>query len=1174
MKERLRRGLATGMAISMVVGIVFGTVNSRNVFAAEADAEAETEDVETTDVESDMADVESDVVEVEEEWTEQESDTQDSEKESGEEVEASGTETTDEMTDEMADETTEVSAEDESISTEEDGMDDAESIDEIIEEDQSEGIEEQVLVESESIAEDEEEALSEVDAVEEEEETEEADELYAATLVWPVPGHTSLSQGFHDGCAIDISDGGINGATVVAALGGTVTNKFTCSSQHYGSMHTCYGFGTGIVIKGDDGRFYQYAHMQGGSIPSNIDRGSRVEQGQTIGRVGKTGYASGVHLHFGISYGSFYSKNGVDPSKENYGTFVTDVTKPQITNVVVSDITADSYTVSCNVSDNVGVERVEFPTWTVKNGQDDLIWHEGTISGNKATFTVKRSEHNNEYGEYVTHIYAFDAAGNQDHKNHTDYPALYVNFGKEMESGFDRTIPDGDYMIANAGTTDKTTFYYLDIYGSEQPAAHATNVTLCGATNGDIPAFDVWTLKYDDGFYSIKQKDTNMALDVYNYGTHSGANVIVASNHGKSNQRWAISEKGNGYRIQSKISGLSLDVAGGGTISGTNVQQYTNNDTDAQSWLFIPYKPSQPVENGRYVLLSGLDNSFELAADGNNGNVAENANLQIWEDTVSSKYNSFDVKKRSNGYYDIIHHASGKSVDIYGGVSVNSSNVSLHSTNESIAQQFAIMKNGKGYSVIGRCSGYALDVARAIAENGRNVQQYPFHGGENQTWMFVPAEYTVTYDANGGSGAPAAQIKYYKESLALSNTKPVRDGYTFLGWSEDSASKTASYKPASTYTKDEDMTLYAVWEKIEEVQTNTSVTGVKLNKNTLSLQRGEKVTLVATVSPYDASNKNVTWTSNNEDIATVSPYGRVEAIGAGDAVISVMTQDGGFRAQCNVTVEEEEENGEEGNGEEGNEEEIHVTGVSLNKTSLHLMEGEWDILDATVIPSNATNKDVTWESDDEDVATVSEDGFVEAVEEGTTVIRVITDDGYEIAECSVTVTKKSFKVSKVALNKKTASIQIGKTVSLSATISPSYATNKAVSWKSSKASVASVSSKGIVKGNKVGTATITVTTKDGGKKATCTVTVKPISVNSVKLNKKTATIKKGNKLTLKATVAPSNATDKSVTWKSSNRKIATVTSKGVVKGIKKGMATITVTTKDGRKTATCKVTVK
>lgn len=137
------------------------------------------------------------------------------------------------------------------------------------------------------------------------------------TLRWPVPGHTALSQGYHDGKAIDISDGSINGATVCAALGGTVSNIWLCGNTHY-NAGDCNGFGTGLVIRGDDGRYYQYAHMQAGSIPANVHYGARVEMGQQIGRVGTTGWSTGPHLHFGISLGKYYNESGINPQNETY----------------------------------------------------------------------------------------------------------------------------------------------------------------------------------------------------------------------------------------------------------------------------------------------------------------------------------------------------------------------------------------------------------------------------------------------------------------------------------------------------------------------------------------------------------------------------------------------------------------------------------------------------------------------------------------------------------------------------------------------------------------------------------------------------------------------------------------------------------------------------------------
>ena len=168
------------------------------------------------------------------------------------------------------------------------------------------------------------------------------------------------------------------------------------------------------------------------------------------------------------------------------------------------------------------------------------------------------------------------------------------------------------------------------------------------------------------------------------------------------------------------------------------------------------------------------------------------------------------------------------------------------------------------------------------------------------------------------------------------------------------------------------------------------------------------------------------------------------------------------------------------------------------------------------------------------------------------------------------------KVTKVSLNKKTTSITIGANETLIATIAPTTATNKDVTWKSSKTSVATVDSNGNIAGVKAGTATITVTTVDGKKTATCKVTVKSppiVKVTKVSLNKKITTINVGANETLIPTVSPTTATNQNVTWKSSKASVATVDSNGKVVGVKAGTAVITVTTVDGKKTATCTVTV-
>ena len=162
-------------------------------------------------------------------------------------------------------------------------------------------------------------------------------------------------------------------------------------------------------------------------------------------------------------------------------------------------------------------------------------------------------------------------------------------------------------------------------------------------------------------------------------------------------------------------------------------------------------------------------------------------------------------------------------------------------------------------------------------------------------------------------------------------------------------------------------------------------------------------------------------------------------------------------------------------------------------------------------------------------------------------------------------------VTGVSLSQTSASLKVGEKLTLTATVAPANATNKNVTWSSSNTAVATVDG-GVVTAKAAGSATITVKTADGAKTATCTVTVTDIAVTGVTLSQTSASLKVGEKLTLTATVAPANATNKNVTWSSSNTAVATVDG-GVVTAKAAGSATITVKTADGAKTATCTVTV-
>ncbi len=261
------------------------------------------------------------------------------------------------------------------------------------------------------------------------------------------------------------------------------------------------------------------------------------------------------------------------------------------------------------------------------------------------------------------------------------------------------------------------------------------------------------------------------------------------------------------------------------------------------------------------------------------------------------------------------------------------------------------------------------------------------------------------------------------------------------------------------------------------VEQDVAVTGVALNSTSLSLKVGDTHTLIANVLPADATNVDVIWESTNSDVVRVQD-GLLTAVSIGHAMITVTTVDGGFTATCEVTVTE------------SGTEVVPVRGITLSETNLSLNVGDKYTLVATVLPENATNKDIRWESTKSTVATV-QNGEVTALAAGTATIYAITSQGGYMAKCEITVsssTPTTVPVTGVTLNHTSLTLQVGKRQGLIATVLPENATNKGMRWTSSQPEVVSVEY-GVLTAQAAGNATITVTTIDGGFTATCEVTV-------------------------------------------------------------------------------------
>lgn len=257
-----------------------------------------------------------------------------------------------------------------------------------------------------------------------------------------------------------------------------------------------------------------------------------------------------------------------------------------------------------------------------------------------------------------------------------------------------------------------------------------------------------------------------------------------------------------------------------------------------------------------------------------------------------------------------------------------------------------------------------------------------------------------------------------------------------------------------------------------------------------------------------------------------------------------------------------------------------VTGVTLSKTKLTLLEGAQETLTADVQPANATYKTVTWSIDKPEIASVK-DGLVTAIAEGTAIVTVKTVDGGLEDYCAVTVNKEQIaevRVTGVELNKNELTLVKGLEETLIATISPAEATNKNVTWSSSNPNAVSVNSEGklsvtaMESGEPV---TITVKTVDGGFEDDCVVTV-TIPVVELLLEPTAISLEKDNTTTLTATIVPGTATNQNVTWATSDSGIATIAPDGltcVVTAVAAGSASITVKTLEGDFEVSCAVTV-
>lgn len=340
--------------------------------------------------------------------------------------------------------------------------------------------------------------------------------------------------------------------------------------------------------------------------------------------------------------------------------------------------------------------------------------------------------------------------------------------------------------------------------------------------------------------------------------------------------------------------------------------------------------------------------------------------------------------------------------------------------------------------------------------------------------------------------------------------------------------------------------------KVVVINNFVPITGIRFSNSNKTILVGSTQKLSVTVTPSNASNQSLSYTSSNPNIATVDSEGNVKGIAVGEAYITVSAA--GYQAVANIKV---------------------INTISLNSISipknLQLKEQSSSTLNVTFNPSNATNKKVTWKSSNPNVATVDSSGNVKAIAPGTATITVISSDGGKVATCNVEVTALSKKLTGISLNKTELSMELDTEETLTVIFNPEYAENKNIKWSSSNTKIAKVSN-GKITPVKPGKVEIKAVSEDGNYEAVCQVTILSPPIESIKFAQAKQSVALGSIVTLKTISTPTDTAINNPIWTSSDETVATIKD-GVLTALKLGTTVITISNEDGSIKAETTITV-
>lgn len=359
----------------------------------------------------------------------------------------------------------------------------------------------------------------------------------------------------------------------------------------------------------------------------------------------------------------------------------------------------------------------------------------------------------------------------------------------------------------------------------------------------------------------------------------------------------------------------------------------------------------------------------------------------------------------------------------------------------------------------------------------------------------------------------------------------------------------------------------------------TPVTSISLDVNDLQLTIGETYQLKVSHNPPEAKAPTYEWSSslgsliiggNKYEVVSVDSKGLVTALREGDAIINVETKDildpttgQPFKQSCRIRVKP-----------------VAATALTLDKSELTLEYNETSTLTCTISPDNTTNKSVYWRSSNPSIVTVtvssnsptSLKGELKAMGAGeATITAMISNNSSIFATCNVKVNPT--KVESFTLVEKEKTVKQWESFKLTPVFTPTYATNKNITWNSSNENIATVDKNGNITVINVGECDIEAVSEDGDFKAKCKIIVKPIPVESISFANSFYQMEIGGTKQLSVIIIPQNAGNRKINWDSSNPAIASVDENGIIQSYAAGYTTITATSEDGGHTASCNISV-